>query len=235
MLPGERFAPAAPGTGDAAELCLAERGSTAFARSRSRGVASWKLGLRCLPVLLALVCAMGSSLGAATLNSDANEYRAKANFLAQFPYFVEWPANASDTTDSSFRFCVYGDFRLGTSLAEALRSITVHGRRMEIQWVRQEKELRGCHLLFVSRSEEKRYAQILDGLRGASIFTIGETPAFLEAGGDVYIYPENDVLRFEVNLSAVQRGRLKLSARLLALARRVLSDNGELKRTCQTC
>ncbi|MBZ5701613.1 MAG: YfiR family protein, partial [Acidobacteriia bacterium] len=46
---------------------------------------------------------------------------------------------------------------------------------------------------------------------------------------------ENDALRFEVNLSAVQRARLKLSARLLVLARRVLSDHGELKRACQTC
>ncbi|MBZ5539851.1 MAG: YfiR family protein [Acidobacteriia bacterium] len=188
-----------------------------------------------MAILFTLVCAMASSLGAVTLNSEEDEYRAKANYLAQFPYFVEWPANASDTTDSSFRFCVYGDFRFGTSLAEALRSTTVHGRRMELQWVRKVKELRGCQLLFVSRSEEKHYVQILDGLRGASIFTIGETPAFLEAGGDVYIYPENDALRFEVNLSAVQRGRLKLSARLLVLARRVLSDNGELKRTCQTC
>ena len=214
---------------------MAKQGSTAFARSRRRGVAWWELWLRYVPLLFALVCAMASSLGAATLNSDADEYRAKANFLAQFPYFVEWPANASDTTDSSFRFCVYGDFQFGTSLAEALRSATVHGRRMELQWVRKEKELRGCQMLFVSRSEEKRYAHILDGLRGTSVFTIGETPAFLEAGGDVYIYPENDALRFEVNLSAVQRGRLKLSARLLTLARHVHSDNGELKKTCQTC
>ncbi|MBZ5701252.1 MAG: YfiR family protein, partial [Acidobacteriia bacterium] len=100
-------------------------------------MASRKVGFRCVPVLFVLVCALAPAQGAATLRSAADEYRAKANFLAQFPYFVEWPAEVGDKTGSAFRFCVYGDFRFGTSLAEALRNNTVHGRRMELQWVRK--------------------------------------------------------------------------------------------------
>jgi len=47
---------------------------------------------------------------------------------------------------------------------------------------------------------------------------------FVQSGGAVNFIPEGNKVRFEINLDATARARLKLSAKLLALARRVIAD-----------
>lgn len=138
--------------------------------------------------------------------------------------FVEWPPEAAASLPRPFALCVYGDFVFGTTLAEMTRATNVHGSRVEVKWVRKEADLRACDLVFVSRSEEKRYARILQNLWGASILTVGETPSFLEAGGIINLDFQRAKLRFDVNLEAAEVAHLKISARLLALARRVIGS-----------
>jgi hypothetical protein len=87
--------------------------------------------------------------------------------------------------------------------------------------VHKDEELRTCHIAFVSRSESKRYAKLLQILEGAGVLTVGETDDFLAAGGAITFSFERENLQFEVNLVAADSARLKISSRLLALARRV--------------
>ncbi len=150
------------------------------------------------------------------------EYRDKASFLATFPSFIDWPGDAFPAAGTPFLVCVVGDFRFGTYLAEITRSATPHGRRVEVRWVHKDQELRSCHILFVSRSESKRYAKVLQVVQGADVLTVGETPDFLSAGGALSFSFQNDALQFEVNLLAANDAHLRVSSRLLALARRVV-------------
>ncbi len=153
----------------------------------------------------------------------ASEYRAKANYLVNFPSFVEWPQEAWPSGNASFQVCVFGQFSFGTSLAEIARGATVHDRRIEIRWVRQPKELSTCQILFVSRSEQKRYAQVLDTVRGRTVLTVGETPGFVDAGGILSFSGQQGTIQFDVNLEAAGKAHLKISSRLLALARHVVN------------
>jgi hypothetical protein len=160
---------------------------------------------------------------AAAQGSVTSEYRTKASFLATFPSFIDWPESAFSAAQAPFVVCVVGDFRFGTSLAEVTRSASAHGRRVEVRWVHKDQELRNCHILFVSRSESKRYAQVLQVVQGADVLTVGETPDFLSAGGALSFLLQNETLQFEVNLLAANDAHLRVSSRLLALARRVVS------------
>jgi len=152
------------------------------------------------------------------------EYRAKANYLANFPSFVEWPTEALPSGNAPFLVCVFGEFSFGTSLAEMTRGTTVHDRRLEIRWVRKAQELAVCQTLFVSRSEQKRYSQALDAVRGKVVLTVGETPEFLDAGGILSFSGKQGTIQFDVNLAAANKAHLKISSRLLALARRVINQ-----------
>lgn len=152
------------------------------------------------------------------------EYRAKANFLANSPSFIDWPADGPPFGQASFLVCVFGDFSFGTSLAEMTRGTTIHERRIEIRWVRKEQELRSCQILFVSQSEHKRYDRILYTLRGLNVLTVGESPEFLEAGGIVSLSMQQGILQFDVNLEAANRAHLKISSRMLTLARRIVNQ-----------
>lgn len=151
-----------------------------------------------------------------------DEYRLKANFLATSPRFVDWPEDAKASSRKFFSLCVYGTFDFGTTLAEMTRANTVHGLRVDVKWIRKEPQLRACNLAFISGSEQKRYAQLLQGLQGMPVLTVGETPGFLEAGGMLNLEIKGSTLQFDVNLAAAERAHLKISSRLLVIARRVV-------------
>lgn len=171
----------------------------------------------------ALLFLLLSSLPLDAQDSSALEYRTKASFLSKFPSFIAWPEDALPPGQAPFLLCVFGDFSFGTSLAEITRGTTAHARRVEVRWVRKEQELASCQILFVSRSEQKRYIQVLEAVRGQSVLTVGETAEFLNAGGIVSFSMEEERLRFDINLEEANRVHLRFSSRLLALARRVVN------------
>jgi hypothetical protein len=176
------------------------------------------------------VCLLSSAEPpACSQETKAAEYRSKANFLATFPSFVDWPEGAFASVESPFLICVRGDFSFGTSLAELARGASPHGRRVEVRWVRKDQDLRNCHIAFVSRSEAKRYTKLLQSLEGAGVLTVGETKDFLTAGGAISFSSERETLQFEVNLVAADSAHLKISSRLLALARRVITKTEAAK------
>jgi hypothetical protein len=156
-------------------------------------------------------------------NPSSLEYRTKASFLSKFPDFIGWPENALPPGQAPFLLCVFGDFSFGTSLAEITRGTTAHERRVEIRWVHKEQELKSCQMLFVSRSEQKRYSHVLEAVRDQSVLTVGETAEFLNAGGIVSFSMEGETLKFDINLDEANRVHLRFSSRLLALARRVVN------------
>lgn len=161
--------------------------------------------------------------------SRVAEYRSKANFLATFPSFVVWPQNAFVSSQAPFLICVRGDFSFGTTLAELARSTSPGGRRVEVRWMHNDQQLHDCQVLFVSRSESKNYSHILHTVQAGGVLTVGETPDFLAAGGIIAFAVEREVLQFEVNLNAADSAGLKISSRLLVLARRVLSKTEAAK------
>jgi YfiR/HmsC-like len=156
--------------------------------------------------------------------SVPTEYKTKASYLATFPSFIEWPETAFASAEAPFLVCVLGDFRFGTALAEFARNPSPHGRRIDIRWARKNEDLRNCHILFISNSEAKNYARILKLVQGAGILTVGETRDFLSAGGMLTFSFHDDSLQFEVNLVAADEAHLRVSSKLLALARRVVTS-----------
>jgi uncharacterized protein DUF4154 len=162
-------------------------------------------------------------------DSVSSEYRSKATFLATFPSFVDWPDGAFASPTAPFIVCVLGDFRFGTTLAEVSRDLLPHGRRFSVRWVRNDQQLRGCHILFVSNSELPRYAKIIAIVQGANTFTVGETAGFLAAGGMLSMSFEHEAVQFEVNLASAKEAHFHVSSRLLALARHVVDSTESTK------
>jgi hypothetical protein len=147
------------------------------------------------------------------------EYEVKAAFLYNFLRYTEWPADANPGPGVPLLIGVLGDESLDRTLGAVLRGKTVQGRLLEVRRVRLGPEARVSHLLFVSASERVRVGQVLDAVRGAPVLTVGETDGFAQAGGVINFVLEEGRVRFEVNQEAAQRARLRLSSRLLALAR----------------
>jgi YfiR/HmsC-like len=76
----------------------------------------------------------------------------------------------------------------------------------------------------VASSEKQRVREILRSLRAASVLTVGDTLDFAKKGGMINFVLEEDRVRFEINLRASERAHLKLSARLLTVAKLIVTD-----------
>jgi hypothetical protein len=147
------------------------------------------------------------------------EYRVKAAFLLNFVKFTEWPASAFPSADAPLSVCILGLDPFGGTIDQISRGEVVNGRRIEIQRLKRAPVPRACQVLFVGK-EEKDQQGTLAGLN-AGVLTVGEEDDFLQAGGMIAFVIANRRTRFDVNQAAVERAGLKLSSRMLSVARAV--------------
>jgi hypothetical protein len=148
---------------------------------------------------------------------QAPEYALKAAFLYNFALFVEWPAESGT---GLLRVCVLGTDPFGPILPDTLRGKAAGGRELRSAVVATREELAPCSIVFVPAAEAGSRPGLLESLAGRPVLTVGESEGFLESGGIIRLYLDGEKLRFEVSAEAARRSKLKLSSRLLELARR---------------
>jgi hypothetical protein len=158
-------------------------------------------------------------------NDERMEYPIKLAFLYKFTKFVEWPPDSYTDASTPLRICVAGNDPFSDDLKEELLTHTVGGRRVDMRALKSSNSLKGCQLVFVPATDEKRAAGIVAALNGSSALTVGESAGFTSLGGMINFTVEDNKLHFEVNVAAAERARLKISSKLLILAR-IVKDPG---------
>jgi YfiR/HmsC-like len=160
---------------------------------------------------LALVLALAAS---AVLHGQevALEYRVKAAFLFNFAKFVEWPAEADG---GPLQICVAGRNVFGDALADTVRGENINGRPLAVRVILEPEP--GCHIIFIPRGAAS--AAYLRAARGTPSLTVGETRDFIAQGGIVNFTLDGTSVRFEIDPEAAERSGLRISSRLLRLAR----------------
>lgn len=149
----------------------------------------------------------------------SREYQVKAAFIYNFTQFVEWPADSFADADAPLIVAVVGDDPFGGALQQAFAGKLVGTRRVVVRNLATVDQIGPCQLLFVPASQAASLPTILKRLNGAPTLTVGESDGFTADGGGICFYTENNKLRFEVNLDASEQARLKISSKLLKLAR----------------
>lgn len=143
-----------------------------------------------------------------------SEYEVKAAFLFNFAKFVEWP----DPASGPIRLCIVGDDPFGNNLEETVRGKTINGRPIAIRRIKAGENPQGCQIAFISASERPPRS-LLDLLQGASTLTVGEAPNFAKQGGIINFVLEDNKVHFEINVDAAEQARLRISSKLLSLAK----------------
>lgn len=202
------------------------RGVTNSRKGRARREAKFEGRGRSRILTLATVASLWMASTLLAQGTSSGEYAVKAAFLFHFAQFVEWPAGAFKDVNSPMTYCTVGDDPFRGSLDESLRGKTIRERAIRVQHLRPSDGIQDCQILFISASENKRTAGILADAKGSAILTVGESQTFAEDGGMIEFCLEGNKIRFEINLSAVGTAKLKMSARLLALAKTVIGTPG---------
>ena len=72
-----------------------------------------------------------------------------------------------------------------------------------------------CNILFISQSYINPIETVISKFRDKNVLIITEQLGYGEKGAHINFLISNNRLKFEVNLAAVKRSRLKLSSQLL--------------------
>jgi hypothetical protein len=171
-------------------------------------------------MLGAVVCAAAVRPAAQQI-ATADEV--KAAFVFNFVKFVEWPAEVLPA-GGSLLLGVMGSDGIEESLRSYARGKTVNGRELTIRRVTGGDDLSRLHLLFVGVAEQGRVTDVIKRVDGKSVLTVSDCERFCQAGGVIALSMDQNRVRFDVNLDAAERSRLKMSSKLLALARSVHSS-----------
>ncbi len=158
-----------------------------------------------------------------------SEYEVKAVFLYNFAKFVEWPREAAGAPDLPFAICVIGQDPFGENLENAVRGKSINRRNVTLRRLREAREARTCQIAFISASERRHLRALLDSLDGADVLIVGDMEGFADQGGMINFTLDEDHVRFEVNVDAAARAGLKMSSKLLSLARIVKSKTAGKK------
>lgn len=151
-----------------------------------------------------------------------SEYQAKALYLYNFAKFVDWPVEAFPSSAAPLQMCVFKENPFGSDLEQIVEGKVIAGHAVMIVTVQNEDQARGCHIVFISRSQSKQLNQILGVLGHVSALTVGESKGFVQQGGIINFVVQDDRVQFEVNQKAAELVRLNISSRLLSLAKLVI-------------
>ncbi len=168
----------------------------------------WRRGI-CLCLLLGLA-----------LPSHAQDVadKVKAAFLFNFARFVTWPPEAVGDSDT-LELCVLGESGVSLALAQSVDGKRSGDHPLRARQIDSIDEVTGCHALFLPGDTIRRLpADTLAQLAAANVLTVHEDDEAV-AGGVIRLFIESRRVRFEVNRGAAERAGLRLSSKLLSVAR----------------
>ncbi|MCK4871612.1 MAG: YfiR family protein [Phycisphaerales bacterium] len=171
----------------------------------------------------------------------AKAAKVKAAYLYNFTKFTKWPDEKFADDRSSKRKApiiigVLGDQSFSRIVGKTIKGRTVGGRSIEVRNItyiappkgrrddpapreRFAKRVAECHLLYISDSQEEHLDDILHLVDDENILTVSDIEEFARIGGMVGFVTEQGKIIFEVCRDEIEDTRIKVSSKLLKLAR----------------
>lgn len=127
--------------------------------------------------------------------------------------YTRWPQEPAP-----LQVCIAGD----SANAEALRyvaSFMMQKRAVAVHdWSAEKNAVEVCNVMYVGQMPVDERVELIKSLINHPVLTIGEHPEFCSNGGMFCFDLSRDGLRFEVNLDAIERSKLRINPQVLRLA-----------------
>ncbi len=170
-------------------------------------------------VLSIIAMSLGAIASPALAQAPASEAQVKAAFVYNFLKFIEWPSNTFVGPQDSLIVGIIGGGATASATARLLEGKLVSGRPIGIRRLDAGDAIGAFHAVFIGEVEPRSAARTLSAVEADAILSIGEDAGFVHRGGIIGLLVEGQKVRFEINAEAAERASLKISSKLLALAR----------------
>jgi hypothetical protein len=164
-----------------------------------------------------------------TSSAAMNEMLVKAIFLEKFTQFIDWPEeSAMEDSSRPFIIGVIGKNPFNTILEENYSTQKIENRKVEIRYLTDIEEIEDCHILFIGKTKTNTVDQIISTTKDKPILTVSDSKGNAKRGVHINFYMSDRKIRFEINQSAIDTSNLKISYKLLQLARIVKPEGSRL-------
>ena len=196
------------------------------------------------PLLVILACIVAASTvtprpraRGQSLDSD-RAAAVKAGMVVNFARYTTWPETAFADENAPIVITVVGQYPAGyEALAAAARGQTVGDRPIAVRWLRRPAPsragagltpeelapsldvLRAAHVVYYEDSRDGAVDDLVAGLRGYCVLTIGDSAGFAERGGMIALALRDRRIAFDANPDEIRDAGLQMSSQVLKLAR----------------
>lgn len=147
-----------------------------------------------------------------------SEMQIRAGFIFNFLKFVEWPEDVL-TGAGPIVIGVWGNDDIYETLSKTVQDRTLERHSITVRRISAPGDADACHLILFGGTRNNDVRDFLASARSSSVFTVGRDEHFKHSGTLFYFTIEDNRLGFNVNADALAHTRMKISSRLLQLAR----------------
>lgn len=175
--------------------------------------------------MLVVVALLG---GKARLNAQDKvpEHQVKAAFLFNFAKFIQWPPSAFDATAEPLTIGIHGQNPFGSDLQRLVEGKTIQNRRIIIRESNDIDDLRSCQIVFLATPDPDKAVAAIRALKDLPILTVSDCAGFLQLGGMIRFFIDENKVRFEIKLRNLELAGLSASSKLLKVASVVADSSG---------
>ena len=170
-----------------------------------------------LCIFLSFACCQDSSYAE---TDQPKEYEVKAALIFTIIKFVDWPESGAGKV-SPLCIAVLGQDPFGNDL-EKLQGKIAKGRPIIVKHFKRAEDAKGCEVLYISSSEKPQLHRIVRHLKNSPVLTISDQKGFCQSGGMINLVLLRNKVNFEINNSAAQQSNIRISSKLLKLAKFVI-------------
>ena len=153
---------------------------------------------------------------------EGSEANVKAAFLYKFGSFVEWPVGAFSSADSPIVFGIAGADDVAAELERIASGRNLQGHPATVRRIKEGEGIPGVHVLFIGGNHANLRGLLREAQRPGTL-VVTEIERGLELGSAVNFIVTDERVGFEVSVEAAERNGMKISSRMLNVARRVVS------------
>jgi hypothetical protein len=151
----------------------------------------------------------------------AQEDQVKAAYLYKFLGLVDWPPSAFEGQQTPFVIGVSGAEGLADELTTMVANRSTNGRSIVTRKISPGMSLAGVHVLFIGRQPAARAASLVAAAKELPVLVVTDSDDVFAVGGAINFVLVDNKVRFDVSLRAHESSGVKISSRLLGVARRV--------------
>jgi hypothetical protein len=163
--------------------------------------------------LLALLFTAGTSLA-----GEKESAALKAQFITRIARFVEWPEGTFKNESSPIKVGVLGRSAMLDALRNEAATARVGKRPFAIVTLKHVDDASKVHIVVVANSNERILGRTARALRGTGTLSFGPSFTFAESGGTLGMEIYRGKVAFEINSSAAEDEKLRISSKVLKLA-----------------